>query len=277
VYISTFGEWNGDTKIWLRNSSGVALAYNDDPVSSNNYYSMISTNLNPGNYYIEVRQFEDAPLSTYQLLLETDAADQWEPADNATNGATVMVSGSISAHSLHVTNDVDWFRFSVDKPSTALLVNDSLNPDPSDKFSKTKISLFNAAGTPLAENQGGNRYGFSAIVATNLDTGIYYLKVEGYLLTNACPDYTLSLDLFEKQTAVDTVSADAGGITFEWQGEASFMYLMQYASNLAASNAWMTATSVEGRMGSNIWTDDGTHTTPGPGAAGKRFYRVVTE
>lgn len=276
VDIRTFGEWAGDTKIWLRDSVGVELAFDDDGAISN-YYSRIQTNLNAGTYYVEVREFTNRVLSTYQFLVDTYAADEWEPSDNTTNGATNLVSGTISAHTLHVTNDVDWFAFAVTSPATALLVTDSLNPELNFSLGDTKISLYDSGLNLLFEDNDGNRSFFSAIVATNLVAGTYYLKVEGFFLTNACPDYTVSLDIYEKKTTIDSFSRVSNGVSLQWQGEASFNYHAQYSSNLLNSGAWITATTLEGRIGSNSWTDDGSSTVPGPDVTTNRFYRINVE
>lgn len=275
VNISTMGEWDGWLDAALYRGDGTLLtncwesAYNSIGVN-------ISTQLAAGKYYVRVTDHEGWALTSYQLLLETCELDSAEP-DGLTNQASTVTSGQRLSRTLWPTNDVDWFSFVVSNPSAVLIMTDTINPQLSATNGKVVPTLYNGTGTAMTVYGGDNGRSFKAIHWPLLDPGTYYIKVAGSTGTVTCADYYLALDLFEYLHGgftSDSFTATTNGFMLEWDGDAAFSYQIRYGSNLASTQAWTTATNLEGRIGRNSWTDDGTVTVPAPGAVMRRFYRV---
>ena len=228
---------------------------------------------------IEVRDFEDYALPSYQLLLESDEPDAYEPGDGTTNEATVIGPGDRAVHTLYPAGDIDWFVFAVSNNANAMIITDTSNPllIPTETDSDTVLWLYDDDGVMLARNDDGNNRRFSAIYQTDLDPGIYYIKVTGYTNETVCANYTVALDLSERTAFLEGPYLAVDGIRMTWLGDASFRYGIEYASNMLGSQIWATATNLEGRTGWNSWTDDGTATVPHPDDALQRFYRLVIE
>lgn len=271
VYITTMGEWGGDTLLWLMDSATNVLAYNDD-ANTNTRYSRISAQLTAGAYYIRLEEYSGIVLPAYQVILETFETDANEP-DNATNAAVSIVSGERAGRTLYPTGDVDWLVFTLTNEANALIMTDTVNRYVD---ADTVLSLY-SNGVYIAGDDDGNGDGntFSALYQAGLPPGVYHIKVEGKTSSTVCPNYYVALDIFEKQTAISSFAAATNGFQMSWHGDASFNYEILYGSNLLNAQAWIVAASnIEGRVGTNYWTDDGSQTAPAPGAAGARFYRL---
>ncbi|OQW96347.1 MAG: hypothetical protein BWK77_05160 [Verrucomicrobia bacterium A1] len=63
---------------------------------------------------------------------------------------------------------------------------------------------------------------------------------------------------------ITNIARDTNGVRVAWPGDSTFNYRVETASN----NAWSAVTTLEGRVGANLWTDPAPPTT--------RWYRVVT-
>ena len=274
VEIVTQGELGGDTMLWLRDSAGLPIASNDD-FFADSAYSYITWWLNPGDYYIEVREFGDAPLTSYQLFLEVHGPDPREPND-ASGQATPIESGARESLTLAPAGDEDWFTFTLARPANVLLMTDT--PDPSwvgVGLGNTRLTLYDADVQQLAQNDDGNSELFSAIYQTNLAAGVYYAMVER-VGGGIDPNYTFAFDAFDARTELTRLTQSAAGPSIGWPGDASYEYVVQYVDDLF-TGSWSNAAIVEGRVGPNVWTDDGSATVPGPAAVDGRFYRLLTQ
>ncbi len=257
VKIWTMGEIGGDTTIELRNSGGALIATNDDGVY-NAPYSYLSNSLSAATYYVRVREYYGDDLASYQLLIEAYDRDGYE-TNNAASNATAIASGQRLSGTIYPSGDTDWFRFTVSNRANALLLTDSQNPY---WGGDTILTLYDSNLVELAQNDEGNNFSYSAISITNLPPGIYYAKVEGWSGT-VDPDYFFSLDIYSSETRLTAIRRATNGVGIAWNGDASFDYRIEAATNLS----WSVATNLEGRVGENRWVD--------PIGKSTRWYRVV--
>ncbi|MFO7870659.1 MAG: S8 family serine peptidase [Kiritimatiellia bacterium] len=273
VSIRTMGEWNGYLEMELRQGTNLlGYSYNT------NARAHITNQLAPGTYRVMVRDFDGFEVTSYQLLLETYETDQSEP-DNSTNTARVITSGERLTRTLYPEGDSDWFRFTVSNTANALIMTDTINPLLDPVNGDTLITLYgNGTNSVLDVSDEGNNASFSAIYKENLPPGEYYVQVRGGETNSLCPDYYLGLDVYEKQTVIDTIGLVTNGLRLTWPGDASFVYRVQYSGDILRTQAWTTAVSnFEGSLGENSWTDDGSDTEPDPDVTAKRYYRIITE
>jgi len=270
VEIRTMGEWKGWLEMSLWNTNGLyAYSYHT------NVNAYLGGQLPAGTYWVEIKERDGYQLPSYQLLLETHETDAYED-DSTTNRAAVIASGQRLTHTLYPAGDTDWLRFELTNRANVLVMTDTINPWLYPGDGDTKITLYRDIGSLqfVTDNDDGNNWYFSAIFRTGLNPGTYYIRVQGYDVNVVCPDYYVSLDVFENQTRLDEVIPAMNGIQMRWQGDASFIYKIEYAESLEGTQVWSVATNAEGRIGRNTWTDDGTATTPGPNEASRRFYRL---
>lgn len=270
--IMTMGEWNGWIELRLYNATGDLLAYS----YTTSVNARITTNLNPGGYYVRVNEKDGYSSSSYQLLLETAAADGYEP-NNSSNSATAISPGMRINGTLYPTNDIDWFAFTLSNSANVVVLTDTINPrlDPDD-YGDTVIRLYREGETvPLGENDDGNHSRFSALAFYCLPAGRYCIRVTPYAGTY-CPDYCVALDAYDAPADVDVLAAATNGVQIGWQGDSSFIYTVQHRDNLAGTQEWAVAGVLTGRIGRTEWTDDGSATGVHPYLATQRFYRILT-
>lgn len=275
VEIRTMGEWDGwlELALWDTNTM-VAYDYCASPTTH------IATALSAGTYWIKVKDSEDYAVSSYQLFLETFASDAYE--DDGTNStATLLLPGQRLFHTLYPAGDLDWHTFTLTNRANVLILTDTDDPFPfrSATNDDTVVTLYRDDGSLqfVAKNDDGNTWYFTALFQEGLDPGTYYLKISGITNDMACPGYVVSLDVFEAQTVLAGPAIRTNGVELAWPSDSTFTYRIEYTDALTNTPAWIRATNIEGRTGTNRWTDDGTSTVPGPGEAVRRFYRVVTE
>lgn len=271
VEIWTMGEmdYSGDTVLRLLDNVGAQIASNDDRNTSETWFSYISTQLTAGKYYIEVTECTNAPLASYQLLLETAADDPYEP-DNTSTQAAPIARGERQSRTIHPSNDVDWLRFSLTNEADVLILTDTPNPLMELLTKGVVMVLYRDTGalTVIATNMEGNNIYFSAIFQRALPPGDYYVELHGYRLTNSCPDYYVELETFPNRFTSQGIARMSNGFGLTWQGDPSFVYRIQY-TNAPNTGGWPIAAEVEGRPGSNLWID----TAP---ATDRRFYRIIS-
>ena len=275
--ITTMGEWDGWLELSLWDSNTNLLAEYWDP--DTNVVANIYTSLNAGVYYIRVRDYEDRELTAYQLVLEPWASDEYEP-DNDTNNAVELSRGIRLNHTIFPATDIDWYTFILSNKANVLIMTDTINPLLlPETTGDTFLELFGAdvAQPPLASSDDDNNDFFSAFYKTDLDPGRYYVKVTGFGTNFACPDYYVALDIFEAQTAVENFNWSTSGISFAWDGDASYIYCVQYAGTLGGTQVWRNVTNLEGQVGRNTWTNEDGGPIPPAGGSTQRFYRILVE
>ncbi len=275
--ITTMGEWDGWLELSLWDSNTNLLAEYWDPNTA--VVANIYTSLNAGVYYVRVRDREGLDLTAYQLVLEPWTADEYEP-DNDTNNAVVISHGVRLDRSIFPASDIDWHTFILSNRANVLIMTDTINPllDP-ETDGDTVLELFGDDVTqpPIAYSDDDNNDYFSAFYQADLDPGRYYVKVVGFATNSACPDYYLALDIFEAPSTIANFSWSTSGISFAWDGDASYTYRIQYVGALGGTQAWQNVTNLEGRMGLNTWTDEDVGPVPPAGGSTQRFYRILVE
>jgi hypothetical protein len=274
VDLWTMGDVDGDTVLFLRDAAGALVASNDD-FSAYSWYSYLSTQLVAGTYFVEVREYADGTLPSYQLLLETYDQDPDDPLDTGTNTAVVINSGERVIHTLYDTNDVDWFTFELTNRSSVLLMTDTINPFLNHDSKDTLLTLYQDKGglQAVATNEDGNNIYFSAIYRQGLESGRYYVEVRGQDLTNPCPDYLLALDTLAHRSDIENFTLSTNGSRIEWSGDSSLSYVIEDTSDLTVTQSWTVVTNIEGSIGTNWWQDSRPLVLPSGGST-QRFYRV---
>ena len=266
VEVLTLGEIDGDTILWLYDAGLNVVASNDDE-SGSTYYSYVAAQLNAGQYFIRVKEFNNDPLESYSIILEVHQPDDYEP-NNTITQATWISSGQRLSCTLFPTGDVDWFRFTLTNDAAVLLLTDSTDPY---SVGDTYLSLYAGDTNHLiAENDDGNSGYFSAIFQPHLTAGVYYLRVQGVggypdtIETN--PNHYVALDIFDAAARFTNIALRSGGIVVEWSGDASWHYRLDDFDG----SDWVTRTNLEGRVGPNSWVDS----TPGSSTP-THWYRLL--
>ncbi len=274
VDIRTMGELDGYLELSLWNGGGmIGYSYHTNSTAH------ISTQLVAGTYWIKVNDEFGDEVSSYQLLLETFAADPYE-SDDSTNSVPVIKSGDQLLHTIYPAGDTDHVKFSLTNRANVLIMTDTINPFLNQSDGDTVLTLYRDVGGALQfveTNDDGNNWYFSAIYEAGLEPGDYYVKITGYDGSTVCADYYVSLDIFEQATVLENFLQVTNGIQMMWDGDAAFTYQVQYSGNLVDTQSWTVAANIEGRVGRHSWIDDGSITVPGPALATQRFYRVKTK
>lgn len=264
VEIRTMGEWNGwlEMSLWS-NGTQIAYRYNDSPRTH------IDTNLVAGTYHIRLNEVADYEVTSYQLLLEVYEMDAYENDDSFLQ-AVPMSSGERISRTFHSTNDQDWITFTLTNRSNVLIMTDTGNPLMDPYQGDTWLWLYESDGSTLiaSDDDGNNRY-FSAVYKTGLDPGTYYAKVRTAALSNevVCANYYIALDTYENKTEI-VIGLSTNGIELAWNGDASYIYPIEYTDSILSTQSWSVLTNVEGRVGNNVWEDTDA------GSAAIRYYRI---
>jgi len=272
IDVMTMGEWNGYLEMSLYDSGSNLLGYSYNTSA----VARLTGTLGSGTYYVKVKEKDSYSVSSYQLLLETAAADANEP-NNTSNQATAIVSGQRISGTIHPTNDYDWFVFELTNTANIIVLTDTINPLLDvDKFGDTIIRIYREGDdAPLGEDDDGNRGRFSAMTGYGMPAGRYCVRVASYPGTY-CMDYYLALDVFDSPVDIGTFSRVTNGISLEWSGDSSFTYEIQYRDSLVGTQSWGMAERLTGRIGRNSWTDNGSGTGLNPSVATQRFYRIIS-
>lgn len=213
-----------DTELYLYDSEGTQLEYNDDRYDQeDSYYSLIECSevdgniLEPGTYYILAHSYnhEDG-INEYTLSLQLSpvpvaAADSYEP-DDSLEAAQPIADGETQQRSIHLQDNDDWATFTVTEVSEVWIWTDGPRPD----YDDTELYLYDSEGTELEYNDDRdddeNSY-FSMIARTvsdddPLQPGTYYINVESYNHGSQIPEYSLSLVILPVLIGEDSYEPD---------------------------------------------------------------------
>jgi len=179
-----------DTQLWLLDSTGTILDFNDD--GGNGYYSLIENYVldYTGTYYIKVKAY-GWKTGTYGLNLRSGIieGDIYEPNDNFIT-AHAMIYGDILPYAtIDPSGDVDYYSFAGNAGDSVKIYIDYAGSS-----LDAKISLYDSLATMLIEV---NEYGaqLPEVILYELPAnGTYYIKVEN-IITGGGPDYTYLLGL----------------------------------------------------------------------------------
>ena len=196
----------GDPFLYLYNSSGSLLAFNNDGDDGLNS-RLIYTPAISGTYHIGAT---GNLASTGNYVVSADSVPDDYPDSTATTGV-VAVGGSATG-SIEISGDQDWFKVSLVAGQTYEF---RLNSTSLSGLSDPQLSLYNNFGGLLASNNDGDDGLNSRILYTPSKSGTYYLGANDHLTNTG--DYIVSAALadddFPASTATTGVVAVGGSAT----------------------------------------------------------------
>ena len=178
-----------DTTLFLRDSSGAELAFNDDitfdgVVTSNNS-EIVFAAVASDDYFLDAGAFSSGSTGSYTLSATNVTVDDF--TDTAATTGTISV-GSSSSGVVGTTGDRDWFRIDLIAGGTYRFnLNGNTLSDPT-------LFLRDASGAALAFNDDSGIGLNSEIVFTALTSGTYFLDA-GPFSSFELGTYTLSATL----------------------------------------------------------------------------------
>ena len=182
----------GDTRLYLYNSSGTQIAFDDDGGAGT--FSKIVRALTAGTYYAKVDEYgNNGTISNYTLRLSyaSSSGDGYEP-NNSSSTANSIASGIGQVHSISPVGDIDYVRFSVYQTSDVVIeTSGSLSSD-------TEIKLFGSSLSQLEYNDDGGSGLYSRIDRLNSDSdaltpGTYYVAINEYGDNATISSYTITV------------------------------------------------------------------------------------
>jgi hypothetical protein len=199
VTINTSGV-SGNTVIYLYNSADTYMAMNDND-GLGGFSGLTMNNMAPGTYYVEVMQNgQNAIIPAYYIAVDVNVitptctptqvlGDMYEVDDTYPN-ASVIKSGDVQQHSIHVPTDVDWVKFTVTQESMVHIWTTG-------SLSDTEMYLYNDLGvpnTPIAYDDNGGA-GFFSSITMHLMPGIYYAEVNQKGKNQTIDQYQINLNI----------------------------------------------------------------------------------
>jgi len=199
--------------------------------ASGNHQQISLAGLAPGSYLLRVAGLAQATQPDYALALNlapaSSARDDFaEPNDTAVTAhdlRTVDAFAQLSGLSIHTTNDVDWFAFTLAADGSTGHV---ARIDFSHAAGDLDLELYGEDGTPWL----GGSYGTAnteEIRLAGLDAGTYQLRIVGYrralnpsyTLTLITPDAAVRPDRFEPNNSLpQAINLDLLGHPSRLQG-----------------------------------------------------------
>ena len=180
AFIAAFTAGERDTEITLYDTDFNEIGYNDDGVED--YNAKIVTRLDPGTYYIMVKEI-NGDIGQYELTLMTEdiTLDQYEP-DNSILKPREINRGETQVHNFAPGNDKDYVRFTLEsKEEIVFYTLGSID---------TYLRLFDGNGELLIEDDdSGSEY--NAMITASLDEGTYYIEVSPVSDSPSSEEYRL--------------------------------------------------------------------------------------
>ncbi len=199
-----------DTLGRLETSSGRKLVENDDSGEGRNF--RIVLNVYEGTYYVRVRGYGGASGS---YTLSTRFTKSAPPDQGGTRGAAAIVEVPSETPGVLTAGDIDYFRIKL-PTSGRLEVHTSGRTD-----TLGLLETFSGSQLATSDNGGANQ---NFRIALDVDAGIYYIRVSGYLSSSG--SYTLHVgfdrnsplngdhsDTWRTATLVPATSETAGTLT----------------------------------------------------------------
>jgi len=185
----------GDTTMFLRDSVGTEIEFDDD--DGENLCSLITRELFPGTYYLEVHEFLDDGTVTYfvDAACVPLAVDEVEP-NNTMGTANPIACGDTKRAAHSPANDVDFWSFTLGSGAT-IFASLQCNGD-------SVLRLFDAGGTQIASDNDSGPDLCSQLTQT-LAAGSYFLGVNENG-QDALFEYELSLTCAETVNCGDSRS-----------------------------------------------------------------------
>ena len=241
VVLRTSGT-SGDTKLYLLNSEGAQINYNDD--GGDGFFSLISeSRLEAGTYYGYVSAFSTASeIPAYQLTYTAESLiqiDAQEPNDTISE-ATALTDSSATG-SLHTPEDIDIYVVSI--PDNA-----EVNLNLSVTSGSATVSLLDESGSAVSTSSPTGSSSETTLSVNRPPAGTYYIQIES--VDGLVENYTLSFEalIYPTIPADIVVDVSAGGdISISWTavpGATSYDIEYFYSGDLSEPNAanWQVAT-----------------------------------
>lgn len=198
----------GDTQMWLYNSAGTFIEYDDDDGAG--LFSRIERSganaLAAGTYYVKVQKWgNNGVIAAYTLSLTVVsqvATDIYEPDDSSATAKTIS-GGQTQNRTIHAPGNVDWAKFTLAAPADVTISTDGPAGD-------TQMWLYSATGTLIEFDDDDGNGLFSYIARTGasaLPAGTYLIKVQEFGNNGLIPSYTLSLTV-ASLASMDAYEAD---------------------------------------------------------------------
>ncbi|MEI6972434.1 MAG: matrixin family metalloprotease, partial [bacterium] len=220
VTIETLGS-DGDTRLWLYNSSQTELEFDDDDgegLFSRIERSVANANtLAAGTYYIKVDEYgNDNAIASYNVSLVVTyigTGDSFEP-DNSSATAKTITSGTLQTHSIAPIGDSDYVAFSLSTPSEVVIETSGLAGD-------TRMWLFSSGLSEIEYNDDGGVDLFSRIDRTQVEgntlaAGTYYVRINEYSDSATIASYGLTLTVTPVGSSADDAYEENDSLGVAW-------------------------------------------------------------
>lgn len=212
-----------DPVLYLRNSAGTSLAYNDDANSSTANASITYTATKTGTYYLDVAGFASIQTGSYGVSATAIATDDYSATTSTTGTVTV---GGISSGRIEVGGDHDWFKVTLTAGKTYQL--QATTTGSSGSLTDPALYLRSSTGAQLAYNEDANASTADALINfTATTTGTYYLDVTG---ATASQIGTYGVSVTEATT---TTSGNSNfDIEIQYSGNSAYKTYFDQAANV---------------------------------------------
>jgi len=184
VTISTYGypqpDGSGDTVISVYNEAGDELFSDDD--GGNNFWSSITEDLVPGNYFVKIEGIDYDSVFEYGVIVSMGCpilcTDEIEPNDNLLGAHKLPAFPDVSPRGLCLSGeisrsgDIDAVQFVLEEDATVVI---ETSGDSGDSY----ICLYDAFEALIECDDDGGQ-GVWSKIEIFLRAGTYYVFVEGY-------------------------------------------------------------------------------------------------
>ena len=175
-----------DSELYLYNSDGDQLFYNDDYDGSDSQiveFPLPSDDI----YYIMVRNYESldgGPEYSYHLKVDLDGftnADAYEPNNDFEHATGISIGSSLSEAIINPEGDYDYFKFKGSAEQVITIDVDAMSLNPPSSLDSV-LYLYNSVGDQLAYNDdyGGSDSDSRIVGFPLLSDDTYYLLVKDY-------------------------------------------------------------------------------------------------
>jgi Tol biopolymer transport system component/methionine-rich copper-binding protein CopC len=166
------GGGGNDTVVYAANRADVQVLY----AGSGTLFTVVSAGSGTDTVLaVENFRFADQTVTAASLMVVAPPPDDYAASSQTTG--VVTVGGGSATGKVEASGDKDWF-------AVALLAGQgyafSLDAAPNTGLSDALLTLFNSAGTQLAEDDDGGPGANSLLNFTATQTGTHYLQAAGY-------------------------------------------------------------------------------------------------
>ncbi|MCE7736575.1 MAG: hypothetical protein GPJ54_16960 [Candidatus Heimdallarchaeota archaeon] len=192
--------------IWTAGTLGdtfMILSDSNDVIESNNDYSGLwagmEVYLDSGSYFVLVTQlglFDYVENYEMHLTIAPISADIYEPNDSF-DTATQLLNDTLQIHNHIPADDVDYFQFNVNEPSTVSIETDGNDGD-------NQMRLYDSSENSIKYNDDYN--GLWAGVQVTLSPGTYTLEISPGYFSDLIKEYSVHLLIIEDKIQIESTS-----------------------------------------------------------------------